>query len=405
MIRFSKFKPVISLSVGLLVNAASINMACAQNSVETKPTTADFKPAFAAQTRANAVKTKTPIDVEVINSELKSPWGLSIMPDGRFLISQKQGDMVILGKDGTMQKTIEGLPKVEGGGQGGLLDVTLDPDFAKNKMIYWNFSELQDDGSIVLAIAKGKLSSDETAVENQKIIYRATPSYKGKGQYGSRIVFDKSGNLFVSTGERSAADIRVQAQYLNSALGKVVHITKDGAAVPNGPFAKTADARPEIYAYGFRNPDGFAINPKTGDLWEAEFGPKGGDEVNIIKPGKNYGWPIISYGTEYSGKMVGDGITQKEGMEQPVYYWNPSISPGCMAFYNGNKIPEWNGNLFMGALGGQHIARLVIKNDKIVGEERLLEDKGERFRDMAEGIDGALYTVTDGGKLYKISKK
>lgn len=406
MIRFSKIKPTVALlSAGFLMNAASVNMACAQNSVETKPTTADFKPAFPGQTRAKAVKTTTPIDVEVINSSLKSPWGLSIMPDGRFLISQKHGTMIILAADGTMQKTIDGLPKVNADGQGGLLDNTLDPNFSKNRMIYWTFSEPQDDGSVLLAVAKGKLSSDETSIEDQKVIYRATPSYKGKLQYGSRIVFDKNGNLFVSTGERSGADIRVQAQYLDSSLGKVLHITPDGKAVPNGPFANNPNARPEIYAYGFRNPDGFAINPQTGDLWEEEFGPKGGDEVNIIKPGKNYGWPIITYGTEYSGKMVGDGITQKAGMEQPIYYWNPSISPGCMAFYEGTKIPEWNGNLFLGALGGQHIARLVIKNDKIVGEERLLEDKGERFRDIAEGKDGALYTVTDGGKLYKISKK
>ena len=393
------------ISVGVLLNAATVNMACAQNPVETKATTADFKPAFPGQTRAPGVTTKTAIDVNVINSSLKSPWGLAIMPDGRFLISQKQGTMVILSIDGTSEKVIEGLPKVNAGGQGGLLDVTLDPKFKENKMIYWTYSEPQDDGNILLAVAKGKLSKEETTIEDQKIIYRATPSYKDKLQYGSRIVFDKNGNLFVSTGERSGADIRVQAQYLDSSLGKVIHITKDGKAVPNGPFAKNPNARPEIYAYGFRNPDGFAINPATGDLWEAEFGPKGGDEVNIIKPGKNYGWPIITYGTEYSGKMVGEGITQKDGMEQPVYYWNPSISPGCMAFYYSDVIPEWKGNLFMGALGGQHIARLIIKNDKIVGEERLLVDKSERFRDMAQGLDGAMYTVTDGGKLYKISKK
>ncbi|MGY3054083.1 glucose/arabinose dehydrogenase [Pedobacter sp. UYEF25] len=396
---------ISAFSILLLMGAGSLNVACAQNPVETKPATADFKPAFDGQTRAKGVVTKTPIKVEVINSALKSPWGLSIMPDGRFLISQKQGTMVILSADGTAQKTIEGLPKVNADGQGGLLDVAIDPKFAQNRMIYWTFSEPQDDESVLLAVAKGKLSADETVVEDQKIIYRATPSYKGKLQYGSRIVFDKIGNLFVSTGERSGADIRMQAQSLDSSLGKVIHITPDGKAVPNGPFAGMANTRSEIYAYGFRNPDGFAINPQTGDLWEAEFGPKGGDEVNIIKPGKNYGWPVITYGTEYSGKMVGEGITQKAGMEQPIYYWNPSISPGCMAFYDSNKIPEWKGNLFMGALGGQHIARLVIKNDKVVGEERLLVDQNERFRDMAEGKDGALYTVTDGGKLYKISKK
>ncbi|TDG34902.1 PQQ-dependent sugar dehydrogenase [Pedobacter changchengzhani] len=395
----------------LLVSAACIFFSCtnsttvsAQNPVETNAPSADFKPAFEGQTRIAGVKTKTQLDISVINEKLENPWGLSVLPDGRFLISQKQGTMVILNADGKESKHITGFPKVDPSGQGGLLDVTIDPNFAKNRMVYFAYSEHQDKG-VLLAIAKGKLSADETTIENVAIIYRATPDYKGKLQYGSRIVFDKNGNLFVSTGERSGADIRMQAQYLNSSLGKILHLTTEGKPVPNGPFADTADARPEIYALGLRNPDGLAINPQTGDLWEAEFGPKGGDEINIIKPGKNYGWPIITYGTEYSGKKVGDGIAQKEGMEQPIYYWNPSISPGCIAFYNSNSIGEWKGNLFVGALGGSHIIRLVIKNDKIVGEERLLEGKGERFRDMAIGKDGAIYSVTDGGKLYRIGKK
>ncbi|RZK14040.1 MAG: PQQ-dependent sugar dehydrogenase [Pedobacter sp.] len=305
--------------------------------------------------------------------------------------------------NGKLTKKIEGLPKVDASGQGGLLDVTLDPDFAKNRMVYWAYAEPQAKG-VLLAIAKGKLSASETKIENQLIIYRATPAHTGKLQYGSRIVFDKNGNLFVSTGERSDREVRIQAQHLNSSLGKILHLTKDGKPVPNGPFAGKADAKPEIYAYGLRNPDGLAINPQTGDLWEAEFGPRGGDEVNLIKPGKNYGWPIITYGIEYSGKAVGDGIQQKEGMEQPVYYWNPVLSPGSIAFYNSSVIPEWKGNLFVGGLSGSHISRLVLKDNKVVGEERLLAGKGERFRDLVEK-DGAFYAVTDNGSLYKISKK
>lgn len=392
------------LLAGLLFNCGASSSLFAQNSVETQKPSADYKPAFAGQTRIKAVKTATPLSISVINSKLENPWGISVMPDGRFFITQKAGDMVILQANGMLSKKITGLPKVDASGQGGLLDVTLAPDFAKSRMVYWAYSEPQDKG-VLLAIAKGKLSASETAIENQTIIYRATPAYGGKLQYGSRIVFDKNGNLFVSTGERSGSDIRIQAQYLNSSLGKILHLTPAGKPVPNGPFAKQADARPEIYAYGLRNPDGLAINPQTGELWEAEFGPKGGDEVNIIKPGKNYGWPIITYGTEYSGKKVGDGIQQKAGMEQPVYFWNPSISPGSIAFYNSTKIAEWKGNLFVGALSGSHIIRLVIKGNKIVGEERLLADKGERFRDLVEGKDGALYAVTDGGNLYKIAKK
>lgn len=385
------------------INCANIICVSGQTPVETNDPTADFKPAFEGQTRVAGVKTKTPLDISIINGKLENPWAISVLPNGSFLITQKQGTMVILTADGKLNKKITGLPKVDASGQGGLLDVTLDPDFAKNRMVYWAYSEPQDKG-VLLAIAKGKLSVDETRIENQKVIYRATPAHTGKLQYGSRIVFDKNGNLFVSTGERSDREIRIQAQYLNSSLGKILHLTTDGKPVPNGPFAGKTDARPEIYAYGLRNPDGLAINPQTGDLWEAEFGPRGGDEVNIIKPGKNYGWPIITYGIEYSGKKVGDGIQQKEGMEQPVYYWNPVISPGSMAFYNSNVIPEWKGNLFVAGLSGSHISRLVIKDNRIVGEERLLEGKGERFRDLVEK-DGVFYVVTDNGNLYRIAKK
>jgi glucose/arabinose dehydrogenase len=386
------------------VSAISLSSACAQNPVETKAPSADFTPAFVGQTRIASVKSATEFTYAIINSKLERPWAISELPNGGFLISQKEGTMVILSADGKLKKKITGLPEVDPSGQGGLLDLTLDPNFAKTKMVFWAYSEPQKEGSL-LAIAKGKLADNEAKIENIKVIYRATPGHTGKLQYGSRIVFDKNGNLFVSTGERSDKEIRVQAQYLNSALGKIIHITPNGDAVPNGPFAKTENARPEIYALGLRNPDGLAINPQTGDLWEAEFGPKGGDEVNIIKPGKNYGWPIITYGTEYSGKKVGDGITQKDGMEQPVYYWNPSISPGSMAFYNSDVIAEWKGNLFIAALSGSQIIRLVIKDNKVIGEERLLDKLGERFRDIVEGKDGAIYTVTDNGNLYKIAKK
>ncbi|RZL45480.1 MAG: PQQ-dependent sugar dehydrogenase [Pedobacter sp.] len=398
-----KFSVATLFAASFLLSCVHDIPASAQNSVEKGRPSADYKPAFAGQTRIRAVKTTTPYTSTIINKKLENPWAISVMPDGRFLITQKGGAMVVLLANGTLSKTITGLPKVDDSGQGGLLDVTLSPDFAKSRMVYWAYSEPQSKG-VLLAIAKGKLSASETGIENQTIIYRATPAHTGKLQYGSRIVFDKNGNLFVSTGERSDKSIRVQAQQLNSSLGKILHLTPEGKAVANGPFTGKADARPEIYSYGHRNPDGLAINPSTGELWEAEFGPKGGDEVNLIKPGKNYGWPIITYGTEYSGFKVGDGIQQKSGMEQPVYYWNPSISPGSIAFYTGN-ITEWKNNLFVGALGGSHIIRLVIKDNKIVGEERLLEDKSERWRDLVTGKDGALYAITDSGNLYRIAKK
>ncbi len=398
-----KFTITSLLMVTFLLSCVNGNQVSAQNSVENKKPSVDFKPEFIGQTRAEAVKTNTSYSVKILNSALENPWAISQLPDNRFLVTQKYGTMVILSSNGNLEKTIIGLPKVDPAGQGGLLDVTLSPDFEKSRIIFYAYAEPQSKG-VLLAIAKGKLAVDETRLENQTVIYRATPAHTGKLQYGARIVFDKNGNIFVSTGERSDKEMRVQAQDLSSSLGKILHLRPNGDAVPNGPFTNIKNAKPEIYSYGHRNPDGLAINPLTGDLWEAEFGPKGGDEVNLIKPGNNYGWPIVTYGTEYSGKKVGEGISKKEGMTSPIYYWNPSISPGSMAFYNSNVISEWTGNLFIAGLGGSHVSRLVIKNNRVVGEERLLADKNERWRDLLQGTDGALYAVTDSGKLYCIAK-
>ena len=413
---FIPYKPLmlgIALTAGLTacnnseVNSATQNPTDTVNtspSVETKKPNTDYKPANPGQTRAPGVKTTTPIAVTVINSDLKQPWAICNLPDGRFLITEKTGTMRIVKADGSSDKKVTGLPAVVADGQGGLLDVNIDPQFATNRLIFWSFSQKTPGGNL-LAVAKGNLSADETKIENPVVIYQATPAYDGNLHYGSRILFDKQGNLFVSSGERSSKETRVKAQDLSTSLGKILHLTKDGKAVPNGPFANTPNAKPEIYAYGFRNPQGMAWHPETGDLWEVEFGPRGGDEINIIKPGKNYGWPVITYGLEYSGEKIGEGIQQKEGMEQPVYYWDPSISPSGISFYNSNTVPEWKGNLFIGCLGSTHIARLVIKDNKVVGEERLAHDLGERFRALTEGKDGALYAVTDGGKLYRIGKK
>ena len=232
---------------------------------------------------------------------------------------------------------------------------------------------------------------------------RGTLAGRGGLHFGSRMIFAKDGNLFVSTGERSSMEGRVQAQSLNSHLGKIFKITKDGKPAPGNPFLNTQNAMPAIYAYGIRNAQGLDIHPVTGELWENEFGPRGGDEVNIIKAGKNYGWPTITYGIEYGGSEIGEAIQQKEGMEQPVYYWDPVLSPSGMSFYKGKTIPEWENNLFIGGLSSQHICRLVIKNNKVVGEERLLVDKGERFRDVGYH-NGMLYAITDSGILYRISK-
>lgn len=375
-----------------------------ETSVETMRPNSPYKPAFAGQTRIAGAKTAAAYEGKVIATTLTKPWGITSLPDGRLLITQKGGSMVIVSPDGTVGTPIADIPAVNAGGQGGLLDVTVDPQFTANRMVYWTFSENTPEGNLT-SVAKASLSADESRMENVKIIYRATPAYRGNLHYGSRILIDKTGNIIFSTGERSDIETRPQAQDLNSGLGKIIRITKDGRPAAGNPFAGRTDARPEIYSYGHRNVQGLAFHPATGDLWENEFGPKGGDEVNIIKPGKNYGWPVITYGMEYSGGKIGSGITQQTGMEQPVYYWDPVLSPSGMTFYSSAEMPEWNNNLFITGLNSNHIARLVIKNNKVTGEERLLAGEGQRFRAITQGKDGALYAVTDGGRLYRIGKK
>lgn len=371
--------------------------------VETEAPNTNYKPAFAGQTRVGSVKTTTAYSGKVLSTELQNPWGIVQLPDGRFLITQKKGTMRIADASGKVSGPITGIPEVNSRGQGGLLGLTLDPGFAQNRMVYWVFSETLPEGNLT-AVAKGKLSADETTFENATVIYRAEPAYKGTLHYGGRILFDKSGHLVVSTGERSDLQTRPQSQHLNSALGKLVRITTDGKPAPGNPFAGNNNARPEIYSYGHRNVQGIAWHPTTGDLWENEFGPRGGDELNLIQPGKNYGWPEITYGIEYSGPKISGGATQKEGMEQPVYYWDPVTSPSGMTFYSGNAIPEWKDNLFIACLSSMHITRLVIKNNKVTGEERLLRSENQRFRDVTYGKDGALYAVTDQGRLYRVGK-
>lgn len=372
--------------------------------VETGKPNTDYKPAFAGQTRVPGVRTSTPWEAVVLTRDLDRPWGVAVLPDGRLLITEKKGSMRIVTTAGKLSEKITGIPRVDDEGQGGLLDVALDPDFASNRMVYWSFSEPVGDGNLT-SVAKGRLADDERRIENARVIYRAEPAYDGDKHYGSRLVFGRDGHLFVSTGERSDLETRPQAQQLNSALGKVIRITTEGQPAPGNPWLNQSGVRPELYSYGHRNEQGLALHPGTGELWETEMGPRGGDELNKIEAGKNYGWPTISYGIEYSGDKVGGGLTQREGMEQPVYYWDPVLSPSGMTFYSGNAIREWKDNLFIGGLSSKHIARLVLKDNRVVGEERLLENEGQRFRDVSEGTDGALYAITDEGRLYRISKK
>lgn len=395
------FLPLIFASATTLVSCQGKGKPSEPSAREEKPNT-NYKPAFAGQTRITQIKTTTPYQVEIINRSLGRPWGIINLPDGRFLITEKTGFMNVVSADGKNITKIEGFPKVDSKGQGGMLDVALDPDFKTNNTIFFSFSEPYGYGNLT-SVAKGKLSADLKNISEVKVIFRATPSYDGDKHYGSRLVFDKDGNLFVSTGERSDKQTRVYAQKTDNYLGKILKITKDGKPAPGNPFIGKSGYKPEIYAFGIRNPQGLALDEK-GQLWDIEMGPRGGDEINLIKPGKNYGWGDVTYGIEYNGDKINNGTTQKAGTEQPVYYWDPVVSPSGVAFYTGN-IAEWKNNLFIGCLSGEHINRIVLKDNKVVGEERLLLDQKERFRDVLNGNDGNLYAITDSGKLYRISKK
>ena len=371
--------------------------------VETQKPNTSYEPAFEGQTRIAGVKTETSYSVETISTDLNSPWAVIELPDGRLAITEKGGTLRLVTKEGTVSDAITGFPEVDDRNQGGLLDIAPAPDFETSRMLYFTLSERTPQGSLT-AVGKGKLSDDESVIENFTIIYRAIPYFDNSMHFGSRLVFNSEGNIFVTTGERSSLETRYNAQKLETAHGKVLHITPEGQPVDGNPFINSKGVLPEIYSYGHRNPQGLDIHATTGDIWVSEMGPRGGDEINIIEPGKDYGWPTITYGIEYNGNIIGEGITQHEEMEQPVYYWDPVLSPSGMTFYSSNVIPEWENNLFIGGLNSRHIARLIIKDNKVVGEERLLEDENERMRDIGEGADGALYAVTDSGKLFRIAK-
>ncbi len=372
--------------------------------VETQKPNTTYKPAFEGQTRIAGVKTTTPYQVTILTDALSKPWAVTSLPDGRLVITEKAGTLRIATTTGQLSASITGFPEVDDRSQGGLLDVASAPDFETSRLLYFTFAEKTPQGSLT-AVGKGTLSADEKRIDNFQTIYRAIPYFDNSMHFGSRITFDDNGNLFISTGERSDLATRPKAQLLDNGYGKVINITPAGDPVPGNPFINTPGALPEIYSYGHRNPQGLAIHPVTRELWLSEMGPRGGDEINLIKPGRNYGWATITYGIEYSGQPVGDGITQKQGLEQPIYYWDPVLSPSGMTFYTSATIPEWQNNLFIGGLSSKHIARIVLKNNKVIGEERLLTDENQRFRDVGEGKDGALYAVTDEGRLYKIAKK
>jgi aldose sugar dehydrogenase len=384
-----------------------------ETGMNTRPPNApDQKPAFAGQNRAPEQKLNVAFDVVTVTEGLVNPWGLAFLPDGKMLVTEKPGRLRVISADGKqMSEPVAGLPMVDARGQGGLLDVALDPAFQKNQLIYWSYAEPRENMMNNTAVARGRfVDGAAPKVENVQVIYHQAPSLASPLHFGSRLVFSRDGTLFVTQGDRSITEGRMQSQKMDSLIGKLVRINADGSIPKDNPFVGKDGIRPEIWSFGHRNIQAATLHPQTGELWEVEHGTRGGDEVNIARKGKDYGWPTIAYGIEYQGPPITGGIQQKEGMEQPVYYWDPNIAPSGMVFYTGRLFPAWQNSLFIGGLGSTNLVRLSVKGDRIVGEERLLQDlqpNRERYRDVRQGPDGAIYLVTDSpkGRILKLVPK
>ncbi|HWE45347.1 MAG TPA: PQQ-dependent sugar dehydrogenase [Caulobacteraceae bacterium] len=375
----------------------------ASDNPETRPTEATGqKPAFSGQTRARGIHSATAYAITPVARGLDHPWSLQFLPDGSMLVTERPGRMRIVSASGELGAPIAGVPGVYAHGQGGLFDVALDPGFAQNHTLYFSYFEPRG-GNPGLTVASAQLANN--ALSNVKTIFAAQPGYSDDKNIGGRIVVAPDGTLFITVGDRF--ELKDDAQKLDNDLGKVVRIDKDGSIPRDNPFVGKAGARPEIWSYGHRNAEGAAINPQSGKLWTVEHGPRGGDEINAPQPGKNYGWPVITYGIDYNGMPVEGGITQHAGMEQPLYYWDPVIAPSGFLFYTGSLFPEWKNNLFVGGLRGQRVSRLTLDGTKITGEEWLFTGLHKRIRDVRQGPDGGIYLLTDetAGQILKVTPK
>jgi glucose/arabinose dehydrogenase len=377
----------------------------ASGPVETAPPNVpEFKPAFAGQTRAPAIHTRTKIRVTKVADDLDNPWAIAFLPDRRMLVTEKHdGKLLIVSVQGAKSPAVEGVPPVDGGDQGGLLDVELGPDYATSKLIFLSYYEPRDGGN-GLAVARGRLvDAPKPRLEAVEVIFRMQPTLDSSKHAGGRLVFAPDGMLFVTLGERSIMKGRVQARDLSSHFGKIVRIQPDGSVPKDNPFVGQKGARPEIWTLGHRNILGADLDAQK-RLWVAEMGPRGGDELNLIERGKDYGWPTIGYGEEYSGAAIHKS-TQAPGLEQPVYYWDPVISPGALTIYSGDLFPEWKNNFLIAGLSSQALVRLALKDDRVIGEERLLAERGDRIREVVQGPEGAVYLLTDDddGELLKLT--
>ncbi len=387
--------------------------ACSESTGQTEPggpvaqgvANADFAPAFENQTRAPEMRSNVEVAIEVIAQGLEHPWTVAFLPDGRMLVTERPGRLRIVTRGGSVGAPITGLPEMEARNQGGLLDAVAGPNFENDRMIYWSYAAPRGGGANATHVARGRLSDDSTRVENVQVIFEQQPAWRSGGHFGSRLVFDREGHLYIALGDRQRNDARGLAQDLSTHIGKIVRINPDGSVPAGNPFSAGDGARPEIWSYGHRNIQGADLHPETGELWAVEHGPRGGDELNLIRRGVNFGWPVISYGIEYNGAPIGAGIAVRDGMEQPVYYWDPVIAPGDMDFYRGSLFP-WNGDILIAGLESEALVRLELQDERVVGEERFNLGVG-RIRDIAEADDGALWIVTDhdNGRLLRLTPR
>ena len=406
--RATKILPVVTILLSAVDAGLNPRESAAQGTgcvpLDNRPAEApEYQPASQGQTRACGVRSNVAFDVTVVATGLERPWAVEPLPNGGFLVTEKAGRMRLVSAGGQVGTAIAGVPEVDARGQGGLLDVALSPGFATDRTVYWSFTEPRESGNGT-SVARGVLSSDRTRVEGARVIFRAVPAYANGMHFGSRLAFGPDGMLYVTVGERSDKPMRKHAQDLAGHLGKTLRIRPDGAPAPGNPFAGRRNAKPEVWTLGHRNVQAAAFDAR-GRLWEVEMGTQGGDELNLVQKGKNYGWPRVAYGEEYSGQPIPGAVTSRPGYEQPVYYWDPVIAPSGLQFYSGDAFPAWRGNLFVGALKEKRLVRLVLENDRVKAEEHLLTDRGHRIRDVRQGPDGALYVVTDedAGELWRIA--
>lgn len=374
-------------------SASASDSGTTRDAEETRPPEAGYEPAFDNQTRAPKPAETEDWTIETIAQDLEHPWGLDFLPDGAMLVTERPGRLRIVSTDGAISEPVSGVPDVDNRNQGGLLDVAVAPDFESSRTLFLSFSEPHEDGTNNTAVARARLSEDAETLEDVEVIFSQYPSVESTGHFGSRVVFQDADTIWVTMGDRQGHPVRLNAQDPTNLIGSVARVQTDGSVPEDNPFVGHEENAPELWSWGHRNIQAADVHPETGELWTVEHGPRGGDELNRTEAGENYGWPTISYGIEYRGGEVYEGKTAEEGMEQPVYYWDPVIAPSGMTFYTGDAFPAWQGDLFVGGLRSALVSRLVLEDGRVAAEEWL--EIGHRVRDVVQGPDGHIFLVTD----------